>query len=106
MLLNYWSNSCFKLHARYVDSSFQVRRSVVFVPIEVVDSTTKRILLDEPTNDLDVGTLTVLEDYFHSFAGTKFVVSDRYFLDKIADQLIIFRGAGQITRYRGCSVIT
>lgn len=60
------------------------------------------LLLDEPTNDLDIGTLTVLEDYLRSFAGTVITVShDRYFLDKVADQLIIFRGAGQITRYRG-----
>ena len=60
------------------------------------------LLLDEPTNDLDIGTLTVLEDYLRSFAGTVITVShDRYFLDKVADQLIIFQGAGRITRYRG-----
>lgn len=60
------------------------------------------LLLDEPTNDLDIGTLTVLEDYLRSFAGTVITVShDRYFLDKVADQLIIFQGAGKIDRYRG-----
>lgn len=60
------------------------------------------LLLDEPTNDLDIGTLTVLEDYLDDFAGTVITVShDRYFLDKVADNLLIFRGQGEIERYRG-----
>lgn len=60
------------------------------------------LLLDEPTNDLDIGTLTVLEDYLDSFAGTVITVShDRYFLDKVADDLLIFYGNGQIQRYTG-----
>ncbi|KRM35362.1 ABC-F family ATP-binding cassette domain-containing protein [Limosilactobacillus pontis] len=60
------------------------------------------LLLDEPTNDLDIGTLTVLEDYLDSFAGTVITVShDRYFLDKVADDLLIFQGNGQIQRYTG-----
>ncbi|MFR0771321.1 MAG: hypothetical protein ACLSH6_04040 [Limosilactobacillus pontis] len=60
------------------------------------------LLLDEPTNDLDIGTLTVLEDYLDSFAGTVITVShDRYFLDKVADDLLIFHGNGQIQRYTG-----
>ena len=60
------------------------------------------LLLDEPTNDLDIGTLTVLEDYLDDFAGTVITVShDRYFLDKVADNLLIFRGQGKIERYRG-----
>lgn len=55
------------------------------------------LLLDEPTNDLDISTLTVLEDYLDHFAGTVITVShDRYFLDKVADQLLIFQGNGQI----------
>jgi ATP-binding cassette subfamily F protein uup len=60
------------------------------------------LLLDEPTNDLDIGTLTVLEDYLDHFAGTVITVShDRYFLDKVADNLLIFHGNGDIQRYTG-----
>lgn len=60
------------------------------------------LLLDEPTNDLDIGTLTVLEDYLDNFAGTVITVShDRYFLDKVADNLLIFQGDGKIDRYTG-----
>lgn len=60
------------------------------------------LLLDEPTNDLDIGTLTVLEDYLDHFAGTVITVShDRYFLDKVADNLLIFHGNGDVQRYTG-----
>lgn len=60
------------------------------------------LLLDEPTNDLDISTLTVLEDYLDHFAGTVITVShDRYFLDKVADNLLIFKGNGQIERATG-----
>jgi ABC transport system ATP-binding/permease protein len=60
------------------------------------------LLLDEPTNDLDIGTLTVLEDYLDDFAGTVITVShDRYFLDRVADNLLIFDGKGKIERYTG-----
>lgn len=60
------------------------------------------LLLDEPTNDLDIGTLTVLEDYLDSFNGTVITVShDRYFLDKVADRLLIFNGQGDIEPYAG-----
>ncbi|REC31437.1 multidrug ABC transporter ATP-binding protein [Enterococcus pseudoavium] len=60
------------------------------------------LLLDEPTNDLDIATLTVLEDYLQEFAGAVITVShDRYFLDKVAEKLLIFEGNGQITSYFG-----
>jgi len=60
------------------------------------------LLLDEPTNDLDTETLTVLEDYLELFPGVVITVShDRYFLDKVCDQLLIFEGEGRITRYFG-----
>jgi ATP-binding cassette subfamily F protein uup len=60
------------------------------------------LLLDEPTNDLDTQTLTVLEDYLETFPGVVITVShDRYFLDKIAEQLLIFEGKGKIVQYFG-----
>lgn len=60
------------------------------------------LLLDEPTNDLDIATLTVLEDYLDSFNGTVITVShDRYFLDKVADQLLVFEGQGKIKPFEG-----
>lgn len=60
------------------------------------------LLLDEPTNDLDISTLTVLEDYISHFNGTVITVShDRYFLDKVADRLLIFDGNGKIERHVG-----
>lgn len=60
------------------------------------------LLLDEPTNDLDIATLTVLEDYLDTFPGAVLTVShDRYFLDKVAEKLLIFKGNGIITSYFG-----
>ncbi|MDV7719481.1 ATP-binding cassette domain-containing protein [Pediococcus ethanolidurans] len=60
------------------------------------------LLLDEPTNDLDIGTLTVLEDYLAHFNGTVITVShDRYFLNKVAEHLLIFEGQGKINRFTG-----
>lgn len=60
------------------------------------------LLLDEPTNDLDTTTLTVLEDYLDEFPGVVITVShDRYFLDKVAEQLLIVKGDGIIDTYYG-----
>ncbi|UII57936.1 ABC-F family ATP-binding cassette domain-containing protein [Cytobacillus spongiae] len=60
------------------------------------------LLLDEPTNDLDTQTLTVLEDYLEEFPGVVITVShDRYFLDKVAEQLIVLNGEGNIDSFYG-----
>lgn len=68
--------------------------------LKLLMSSPNVLLLDEPTNDLDIGTLTILEDYLESFSGTVITVShDRYFLDKVASDLLIFKGQAQIERY-------
>lgn len=60
------------------------------------------LILDEPTNDLDIMTLAVLEDYLANFKGCLIVVShDRYFLDRITDHLFVFRGDGEIRDFPG-----
>lgn len=60
------------------------------------------LLLDEPTNDLDTETLTVLEQFLEDFSGVVITVShDRYFLDKVCDELLIFQGDGVIDKYYG-----
>lgn len=63
------------------------------------------LILDEPTNDLDIVTLNVLEDFLAQFAGCVIIVShDRYFMDKIVDHMFIFEGQGQIKDFNGtCS---
>ena len=60
------------------------------------------LILDEPTNDLDIMTLNVLEDYLSSFDGCVIIVShDRYFMDKIVDHLFVFEGEGKIKDFPG-----
>lgn len=60
------------------------------------------LILDEPTNDLDIQTLTILEDYLTSFRGVVVAVShDRYFLDKMAKRIFAFGADGQITQFEG-----
>jgi len=60
------------------------------------------LILDEPTNDLDIVTLNVLESFLLDFPGCLIVVShDRYFMDKIVDHLFVFRGAGKIDDFPG-----
>lgn len=60
------------------------------------------LVLDEPTNDLDIMTLSILEDYLAEFAGCVIVVShDRYFLDRIADHLFVFEGDGKVRDFPG-----
>lgn len=60
------------------------------------------LVLDEPTNDLDIVTLNVLEEYLRSFKGCVIVVShDRYFMDKVVDHLLVFNGQGDIRDFPG-----
>ena len=60
------------------------------------------LILDEPSNDLDIDTLNVLEDFLETFPGILILVShDRYLLDKLTDQLFIFKGDGEVVIYNG-----
>ena len=66
--------------------------------IRVLMSAPNVLILDEPTNDLDIQTLSILEDYLESFAGITIIVShDRYFLDRAADRIFVFDDCGNIT---------
>jgi ATP-binding cassette subfamily F protein uup len=60
------------------------------------------LVLDEPTNDLDIVTLQILEEYLQDFPGCVIVVShDRYFMDKVVDHLLVFKGQGDIKDFPG-----
>ena len=60
------------------------------------------LILDEPTNDLDIQTLTILEDYLDTFAGIVITVShDRYFLDRIVNRIFAFEEGGHLKQYEG-----
>lgn len=70
--------------------------------LRILMSSPNVLLMDEPTNDLDTQTLTVLEDFLESFSGVVITVShDRYFLDKVASELLVFQGFGQVDSYFG-----
>ena len=90
--------------------------TVQYTPIEKLSGGEKRrlyllrvlmeapnvLILDEPTNDLDITTLTILEDYLDSFAGIVITVShDRYFLDRVVNRIFAFEGNGVIRQYEG-----
>ena len=60
------------------------------------------MILDEPTNDLDLPTLTILENFLKEYQGCVLIVShDRYFMDKVVDELLIFEGNGKIKLFYG-----
>lgn len=60
------------------------------------------LILDEPTNDLDIETLEILEEYLDGFAGIVITVShDRYFLDRVVDRIFAFEAGGHLTQYEG-----
>ena len=75
------------------------------MPLSPVKSRLVRIglrFIDEPTNDLDIPTLTILEDYLDSFNGIIIAVShDRYFLDNLVDRIFAFEGEGVLRQYEG-----
>jgi ATP-binding cassette subfamily F protein uup len=70
--------------------------------LRILMSAPNVLILDEPTNDLDIPTLSVLEEYLDTFAGAVIAVShDRYFLDRFADKIFAFTGNGKIKQYIG-----
>ena len=95
---------------------FQFPPAVQYTPVEKLSGGEKRrlqllkvlvknpnfLILDEPTNDLDITTLNVLEDFLHNFKGCLVLVShDRYFMDKLVEHLFIFEGEGHIRDFNG-----
>lgn len=70
--------------------------------LRILMSAPNILLLDEPGNDLDIETLTILEDYLDDFPGAVIAVShDRYFLDRICEKIVAFEGQGRLTEYPG-----
>ena len=66
------------------------------------DANPNFLVLDEPTNDLDIQTLQILEEYLQDFPGCVIVVShDRYFMDKVIDHLLVFKGEGEVKDFPG-----
>ena len=70
--------------------------------LKVLVSSPNFLILDEPTNDLDIDTMNVLETYLESFPGCLMIVShDRYFMDRLTDHLFVFEGDGVIRDFNG-----
>ena len=70
--------------------------------LKVLAGSPNVLILDEPTNDLDISTLCILEDYLDSFPGILIVVShDRYFLDRVVRRLFVYDGTGHINQFEG-----
>ena len=70
--------------------------------LRVLMDTPNVLMLDEPTNDLDIQTLTILEDYLDSFQGIVITVShDRYFLDRVVQRIFALEGEGKVRQYEG-----
>ena len=94
--------------ADYVDlgsgrkmSASQLLQYFLFTPEQQYNYVYK-LVLDEPTNDLDIVTLQILEEYLQDFPGCVIVVShDRYFMDKVVDHLLVFKGQGEIKDFPG-----
>ena len=60
------------------------------------------LIFDEPTNDLDIQTLSILEEFLINFEGCLIIIShDRYFMDRVVDKLLVFDGQGAITPFTG-----
>lgn len=105
-----------KITASKMCEKFMFKSDMQYTPISKLSGGEKRrlqllsvlmsapnvLILDEPTNDLDIETLTTLEDYLDNFAGMVITVShDRYFLDRVVDRIFAFEGNGVITQYEG-----
>lgn len=105
-----------QVNAAQLLERFMFPRNVHYTPIDKLSGGEKRrlylltvllkkpnvLVLDEPTNDLDILTLNVLEDYLESFAGCLIIIShDRFFLDKLADHLFVFEEGKQIRDFPG-----
>jgi len=90
-----------KMHYNYVYKLSGGEKRRLYL-ISVLIRNPNFLILDEPTNDLDILTLNVLEDYLAKFPGCVLIVShDRYFMDKVVDKLFVFEGKGHIKEFPG-----
>lgn len=105
-----------KISASMMLERFLFDSAMQYTPVEKLSGGEKRrlyllkvlmeapnvLILDEPSNDIDIPTLTILEDYLDSFSGIIVAVShDRYFLDNMADRIFAFEGEGHLVQYEG-----
>lgn len=91
------------MHGTYIKKLSGGERRRLFL-LKILMQQPNVLLLDEPTNDLDIDTLTILEDYIAHFKGAVITVShDRYFLDKVAQRLLLFEGRSQLRLFYGKS---